>query len=119
MRKPAGFAGTNKFYFNTRTDVIPSDELLVQTPMGSWVYTAFEGVQERANGGHQTALHVLRFLCELNKVLVQDAAAMLVLSPDRASHPMFEMLPVFKTEAFEVTSRQSSVGEPPKCPSLH
>ena len=36
----------------------------------------------------------------LNEVFLQDAAAMMVLHPERANHPLFDTLPVFATVEF-------------------
>jgi len=104
IRKLAGFFSNNKFYFNTRTAVKPLEALLRMTPIGEWVYSAFTGVQEQANGKHQTALHVLNFLKEINEIFLQDAAAMLSLHPERANHPLFS-LPVFSSTEFKVSVR--------------
>ena len=54
-------------------------------------------------GTNKTALAVLKFFCELNDVFLQDAAAMMYYHPERASHPMFSELSVFRTEEFKVS----------------
>ena len=103
IRKLAGFTGSSKIYFNTRTIVEPPDELLNATPMGQWCYDAYQYVQEHATDGkYQTALHVLRFFCELNRVFLQDAAAMIVKDPERAEHNIFSELAVFQMPEFKV-----------------
>jgi hypothetical protein len=40
MRKLAGYKSTNPMYFNTRTVVMPSEQLCRSTPMGRWCYDA-------------------------------------------------------------------------------
>jgi len=61
------------------------------------------GVTEAASntGKHSTALQVLRFFAELNKIYLQDAAAMIALTPSRANHPMFKDIIVFRTDEFK------------------
>ena len=56
------------------------------------------------DGEKTTARQVLQFLCELNRVVLQDAAAMLVLHPERVSLPLFRDVQVFSSEEFEVRS---------------
>jgi hypothetical protein len=105
IRKLAGFFGLQKIYFNTRTAIIPPQELLVQTPLGAWCYVALDALKEAApEGKHMTAIQMLRFFCELNSIFIQDAAAMTVLHPEREHHAMFHEMPVFTSEEFKVRS---------------
>jgi Centromere DNA-binding protein complex CBF3 subunit, domain 2/Transcriptional activator of glycolytic enzymes len=98
IRKLAGFQSDSKLYFNKRTVVEPSNFLQRNTPMGKWCYDAYDGVLEKdIEGKRQTAQHVLRFLCEMNRVFLQDAAAMSVLH-ERGDHPMFHHIPLFQSE---------------------
>jgi Centromere DNA-binding protein complex CBF3 subunit, domain 2 len=104
IRKLAGFAGKTKCYFNTRTVVDPPNDLLLQTPIGKWVYAAYEDVTKAAQPGkHTTAIAFLRFLIELNKIFLQDAAAMIALHEDRQSHALFQKMPCFLSEEFRVS----------------
>jgi len=104
IRKLAGDSSTNEFYFNTRTTIDPDQALLEATPIGEWVHDALAAVEEAsfASSGsdHRTALQVLRFFVQLNKIFLQDAAAMIVLHPERDAHPLFN-LRVFKTDEFK------------------
>ena len=102
MRKLAGYLNSSEFYFNTRTIIDPPESLLELTPMGEWCYDAYAAVRAEATrtGLHGTAVQVLRFFCELNKVFLQDAAATLALYPARSCHPVFQ-LPVFSNPAFK------------------
>lgn len=110
MRKLAGFHSSNKMYYNPRTTCIPEEELLRATPMGAWCYEALEGVLEVSNDGeNQTAIHTLKFFCELNKVFLQDAASMLILHPERADHPIFHELSVFGTKEFETYKNKMEI----------
>lgn len=104
MRKLAGFTCSNKMYYNPRTTLVPEDESLLRaTPLGKWCYDALEGVVERSeNGENPTAIHTLKFFCEINKIFLQDAAAMLLLHPERADHPLFNELTVFSSSEFKV-----------------
>jgi Centromere DNA-binding protein complex CBF3 subunit, domain 2 len=101
IRKLAGFADGNSLYFNTRTTVMPSDELRRMTPFGKWCYDAYAGVIERDTSKY-TVLGFLKFVCEINDVLLQDAAATMVLYPERCDHPIFE-IEVFKSTEFQVS----------------
>jgi hypothetical protein len=65
-------------------------------------YTAYDGVLER-DVNKYTLLGFLKFVCEINDVLLQDAAAMMIQFPDRCDHLMFE-IEVFKTKEFKVSS---------------
>jgi Centromere DNA-binding protein complex CBF3 subunit, domain 2 len=104
MRKLAGYHSANKMYYNPRTTVIPDDDLLRATPMGAWCYDALREVMELSvDGKNQTAIHTLKFFCELNKIFIQDAAAMLLLHPDRERHPLFNEIPVFSSDQFVVS----------------
>ncbi|KAG7364178.1 hypothetical protein IV203_037380 [Nitzschia inconspicua] len=103
IRKLAGYVSKSNIYYNTRTTVNPNDALLKSTPMGSFVYTALDGVLEQAQihrGGYDTAIHFLRCLAELNKVFLQDAAALLCVKEERSNHFMFQNLAVLESQAF-------------------
>jgi Centromere DNA-binding protein complex CBF3 subunit, domain 2 len=109
IRKLAGFVGKTRCYFNTRTAVDPPNELLLQTPIGKWVYAAYEAVTETAEPGkHMTAISFLRFLIELNKIFLQDAAAMNALHEDRQSHALFRKMPCFLSQEFKVSEAYRS-----------
>jgi len=97
-------AGTNpECYYVSRTAVDVPMELLVKTPMGSWCYAARDAVIEMGDRSKVTAKQTLMFFCELNKVFVQDAAAMMIKeSEKRSSHALFEYVPCFASEEFEV-----------------
>ena len=99
IRKLAGYNSQVKMYFNTRTTVMPSDELLRLCPIGEWSYKAFDALYD-LDGDHPTALSVLDFMNEMNVVMLQDVAA---LQLKGRCHPMFEMIPVFRTELFQVS----------------
>jgi hypothetical protein len=104
MRKMAGYPGKMKCYFNTRTSVDPPEDLLTQTPIGKWVYQAYDAVTEAAGPGkHMTAISFLRFFIELNKIFLQDAAAMIALHPEREKHALFQKMPCFLSEQFKVS----------------
>jgi hypothetical protein len=112
IRKLAGFSGKTKIYFNTRTVVEPPKELLLTTPLGKWVYGACEAVTEASDAGQcMTAICTLRFFVQLNKIFLQDAAAMQVLFPERADHALFNEMPCFQSDLFEVRSEFASASE--------
>jgi Centromere DNA-binding protein complex CBF3 subunit, domain 2 len=104
IRKLAGFFGKTKIYFNTRTSVDPPNEVLLSTPIGKWVYGVYEGLTEACEPGKcMTAICLLRFFIQLNKIFLQDAAAMMVLYPERAEHAMFKEMPCFQSQEFKVS----------------
>jgi hypothetical protein len=110
IRKLAGFVGKAKIYFNTRTDVVPPNEVLLLTPIGKWVYTMYEAVTETATPGkHMTAISLLRFFMDLNKIFLQDAAAMMVLHPEREEHALFNEMPCFLCDEFKVMEQQKAM----------
>ncbi|MGL5915851.1 MAG: hypothetical protein ACRCZG_06285, partial [Culicoidibacterales bacterium] len=75
----------------------------LSTPIGKWVYGALEAVTQVAGPGkNMTAIHTLRFFVELNKIFLQDAAAMMVLHPERSEHALFQQMPCFHTNEFMV-----------------
>ena len=97
MRKLAGYHSHNKMYFNTRTNVHPSDELRRKTPLGHFAYDMLLAVVERdVNGDHPTAMHVLRYFWELSEIFLQDSAALCLLHDSRSDHPMFNEVQVFQ-----------------------
>ena len=106
IRKLAGYASTNKMYFNTRTTVKPCDLLLRSTPIGKFAYDGLSGVTDKLidGGSHDTAYAVLSFLTKLNEVFLQDAAAMMLdgRGDGRKEHPVFNELEVFQLEEFKV-----------------
>jgi Centromere DNA-binding protein complex CBF3 subunit, domain 2 len=109
IRKLAGFHSGNRCYFNTRTQVIPDEELLRLTPIGEWCYDALEELLETdVNGTNLTAMHVLRWFCDMNEIFLQDAAAILHLHPEREEHVIFHVLPVFQTPQWMVRFSDST-----------
>ena len=104
IRSLAGFWGNHKIYFNTRTTVEPPESLLKATPIGGWCYDSYDAVVQAAEPGkHQTAINTLAFFKELNRIFLQDAAATMVLAPDRGTHQMFLTMPVLQTDDFKVS----------------
>jgi len=101
--KLAGYRSASGCYFNTRTVVAVPEELLHSTPIGKWCHTACNDVMEQSqlnDGSNQTAVEVLKFFCKPNTICIQDAAAMMILCPERCNHPMFEEVPAFQSELF-------------------
>ena len=104
IRKLAGYHSNNKMYFNTRTSVLPSEELLKKGPF-SFALAVLEEVLSAHNesGKHPTAVGVLKFSIRLNTVFIQDSAAMLILHEGRSEHPVLNELAIFESAAFEVS----------------
>jgi hypothetical protein len=105
IRKLAGFTDANGMYYNPRTMVEVEESLLRLTPVGCWLFDAHEAVNVANRdwgAGKFTAMNFLSFMMTLNRVFIQDAAAMLVLFPERCDHPLFR-LEVFRSEEFNVS----------------
>ena len=100
IQKLAGYNSQVKMYFNTRTTIIPSQELLSMTPIGHWSYDAFAAVMELETE-HPTALSFLQFMNELNVVFLQDAAVLQLTGRD---HPIFSELPVCLTDEYKASA---------------
>lgn len=111
IRKIAGFTSSSKIYFNTRTTIEPPNKLLYNTPMGRWCYDALDGVIEASSkleNEKQTAIHFLKFICEANKVFLQDMAALdVLLGEERSNHPLFS-LSVFSMPQWTVSTLLSA-----------
>lgn len=106
IRQLAGYNSANGMYFLPRGAVMPSQELCDMTPIGKWCYKALFALGESdPNGQHQTALEVLRWFCDLCVIFLQDAAAMMVLHPERSECSLFSVLPLFETQEFKVRGR--------------
>jgi len=104
IRTMAGYPNETRFYVNHRSSVEPPEGLLKLTPLGRWVYRAREeAFAADTDNKHQTCHHVLSFFCELNKVFLQDSAALLCFFSERANHPMFQELLVFQHPDFLVS----------------
>ena len=102
IRKLAGFTKANGMYYNPRCAVQVPLDLQKKTPIGCWAIDALSSLQETV-GGHSkyTALNFLNLMVELNKVVIQDVAAMIVTCPQRISHSIFE-LGCFQDDNFKV-----------------
>lgn len=103
IRSIAGFVMAGGMYFNPRTTVEVSDELIAMTPF-AFCLDALEAISAVIAQGTKkyTAYCFLRAMKELAAVLVQDAAVLAVLHKDRMEHPIFQ-LEVFKSEQFTVS----------------
>ena len=108
MRKMAGFTTAGGMNYNPCTSVVPPMELLEKTPFGFALRMANEVADQVAadESKHYTAIVFLKLLRDCAIILVQDAAAMWVLHPERRSHPIFN-LPVFDSKEFAVSPKIS------------
>jgi hypothetical protein len=104
IRKLAGCTGANGMYYNPWTVAEMEMVLLQMTPVGKWVYVGHAQVQTAiANGATKwMEFNFLSFMVEINKVFIQDVAALLILHPEHGDHPMFQMV-VFRSEEFAVS----------------
>ena len=112
IRHAAGFHKASGMYHNPRTALIVEDSALLESTPFAPFLEAYEFIREQvaasaegADSPKWTALQFLEFMVQLNHVFLQDAAAILVLHPDRAVHPIFR-LRCFHNEAFKVCRRQ-------------
>ena len=108
VRAANGFVLAEGMHFNPRTvvDGEAFHRLKKKTPF-AWAHDAvvfFEGRFANAveKERHYTAFQFVKFMAELNTVFLQDAAAMLVKFPERATCAMYEM-PVFKDPDWPVS----------------
>lgn len=109
MRRMARYVDGDGMFFSPRTDEKPDDSTLAMVfpwvrDAKSQVEMAIEEDEERGRGGRlQTALCFLEMMEYLAEVVLQDAAAMAVLHPQRMRHVMYQLIPVFKTPGFLVS----------------
>jgi hypothetical protein len=105
MRKLAGFHGNHRIYYNTRTSVEPPEVLLLSTPVGIWVYSLHEELMKDSRiADHPTAMFVVRFFMEMNRIFLQDMTAMAVLHPERMEHAMYREFPLFQSTQWLVST---------------
>lgn len=113
--KMAGFVSDFKLHCNPGLSVIPTEELMTLCPIGKWSFDALKGVTDKCKSKKvkdcPTAVGFLRFANEMCKVFLQDSAAVMLLTPKRAEHPMFDEMAVFGMELFLVSSAMSDDGE--------
>jgi hypothetical protein len=105
IRKLAGFVHANGMHYNPRMVVEVPEELVRLTPIGRWALDSFSNVEAAISERGLpkfTAYNVLKFLVDLNKVFLQDAATIMIKHPERAVCPLFR-LDVFQTPKFEVS----------------
>jgi hypothetical protein len=110
IRKLAGFVHANGMHYNPRTMVEVPEELARLTPIGGWAIDAFRNIELAVSEQGLpkfTAFNVLKFLVELNKIFLQDAAAILINHPERMCNPLFR-LEVFHSDEFQVSRRNDS-----------
>ena len=105
IRAIAGFILANGMHYNPRTRVTVSETLCRCTPFG-FAWDAEEFVTQRMHEGEEskfTAVQFLRCMQQLPVVLLQDAAAIISLYPDRREHPIFR-LECFQNDEFQVSA---------------
>lgn len=109
IRMAAGFDAAGGMYYNPRTSVeISNRDLLLATPFGPledafiFVEAEMHDMSLPDSKKPLTAYRFLKFMRFINKVFLQDAAAMMILHPERANHPIFH-LECFKMAAFHVS----------------
>ena len=99
----------NGIYHNPRCVLKVEDTALLEaTPFAPFI-DAYAFVKEQVANAPEagevprwTALQFLEFMVQLNHIFLQDAAAILVLHPERAVHP------IFKLECFHIPEFQVS-----------
>lgn len=71
-----------------------------------WIEVELGKVLRNSESGsthHVTALCFLKYMLNLRHVILQDAATMIVLHPERCAHPIFSCHKVFKEAQFMVS----------------
>ena len=100
IRSRAGYQQADGLYFNPRTAIEPPEEL--KKLVFPWLDNArasFDAKVESEGLKRPTADAFLYFMEDLRTIILQDAAVIVELYPERASHPFFNM-EVFNTELF-------------------
>ncbi len=110
LRRAAGFVLADGMHHNMRTTVEPdTDDMDLLDSVFPFVKRCLVAVLEaKSNGADNsqsqshlnTAICFLEMLQHLALVFLQDAAAMVVLHPERADNAMYKHLPVLKSEKF-------------------
>ena len=102
----ADFVVANRMYFNPRTIVDVSNQLILLTPFAFVVkaHSKMENyLSQRDSRQTYTAYNFLLTVKELARVFIQDAAVMALQYPNRtASHPLFTNLGLFGSSCFKV-----------------
>jgi hypothetical protein len=104
LRMMAGFSDSGGMHYNIRVVVEPP--IVLQEMIFSFVEVCLQIVYESiTNDGKDryTAVCFLKMLLQLRRVVLQDAAAMIVLDPSRREHAIFRHLPVFQHPQWEVS----------------
>jgi len=107
MRMAAGFSEAAGTFWCPRSAVIPPMEL--QNMVFPWVEASLERVKASSLSNHSrttslpTALAFLECMQELSIIVLQDAAAILALHPERAPHPLFTHIDLFRDPMFLVS----------------
>ena len=83
IRSLAGFDAANGMHFNTRTQVMPPDDLIEMTFLGNLSTKMLETMTSEEASEHPTAHGVLCWMKDLALIMIQDLAAMRVLCPNR------------------------------------
>jgi hypothetical protein len=108
MRKLAGYHGNHKLYYDTRTVVEPPECLLRSTPISEWVYDLHAQLIEDPRINDQpTAMFVVNFFMQMNRVFIQDMTAMAVIHPERTEHAVYKEFPVFNSTQWDASVRRS------------
>lgn len=109
IRGAAGYESNNGMYWNPRSTIMVNNKNLRRaTPFGH-LEDAYEFIMSynrdpgNPNKAH-TAERFLKCMTFFNTVFLQDAAAVLILHPERANHAIFK-LPCFGMEEFQVRLR--------------
>ena len=107
ISRKAGLMKANHMNYNPRT-VYAVPPVLIQAVF-LWVTTAMQQFESNSEidmcfaNKHKTAQEAfLSMMDEMQRVVIQDAAVMLLEFPDCAHHGLFQ-LPVFQSQAFTVS----------------
>jgi hypothetical protein len=86
-------------YFNPRTAVMPCQELLRMTAIGSWSFDALNDLENDPTD-KSAATDFLNWFNQICVVFLQDMAAMMILHPDRSDSAIVWWMPLLSTPQF-------------------
>jgi hypothetical protein len=105
IKAMAGFGEDEGLHFNPRTAYQPPEGL--KQKIFPWIEEEMDKVfatNEIDSNTRITAISTLRFWVNLRTIILQDAAAMIVLHPDRVFDYPFFRLQLFHDVEFKVSS---------------
>jgi hypothetical protein len=66
-------------------------------------------MDSRIDDDHPTAMFVVQFFMEMNRIFLQDMTAIAGLHPESTEHPIYCQFPVFQSTEWDVSFRLDSL----------